>query len=186
VIPPTPTREHEEKATTRNKIPVYAWKTTTPCYWDVTEIENMSLNKRLQFTTKLFLKIDHQERYRKQADGLEQRAKRTLNSTYVEDEPTVKEWLRSLVPTRHGAAGYIHNLFPSAQWMPRYNLHWLLGDAIAGLTIGFVVVPQAMAYALLAGLTPEYGLYTSFVGAALYWLFGTSKDIVLGVSVHPV
>lgn len=39
-----------------------------------------------------------------------------------------------------------------------------------------------MAYALLANLSPEYGLYTSFVGAALYWLFGTSKDIVIGVS----
>lgn len=39
-----------------------------------------------------------------------------------------------------------------------------------------------MAYALLAGLSPEYGLYTSFMGAALYWLFGTSKDVVIGVS----
>jgi MFS superfamily sulfate permease-like transporter len=38
-----------------------------------------------------------------------------------------------------------------------------------------------MAYALLAGLSPEYGLYTSFTGAVLYWLFGTSKDIVVGV-----
>ena len=51
-----------------------------------------------------------------------------------------------------------------------------------GLTVGFVVVPQAMAYAILAELSPEYGLYTSFTGAALYWLFGTSKDIVIGVS----
>jgi MFS superfamily sulfate permease-like transporter len=44
-----------------------------------------------------------------------------------------------------------------------------------------------MAYAVLARLSPEYGLYTSFVGAALYWLFGTSKDIVIGVSngYHP-
>lgn len=39
-----------------------------------------------------------------------------------------------------------------------------------------------MAYALLAQLTPAYGLYTSFTGAVLYWLFGTSKDIVIGVS----
>src|SRR5437667_4059532 len=48
--------------------------------------------------------------------------------------------------------------------------------------MGFVVVPQAMAYALLANLSPEYGLYTSFIGAALYWLFGTSKDTAIGVS----
>jgi solute carrier family 26 (sodium-independent sulfate anion transporter), member 11 len=101
---------------------------------------------------------------------------------YREQEPTVAEWLKSLAPSRHGASEYLHELFPSAQWVMRYNLRWLLGDAIAGLTIGLVVVPQAMAYALLAQLSPEYGLYTSFVGAATYWLFGTSKDIVIGVS----
>jgi sodium-independent sulfate anion transporter 11 len=39
-----------------------------------------------------------------------------------------------------------------------------------------------MAYALLAKLSPEFGLYTSFTGAVLYWIFGTSKDIVIGVS----
>jgi len=50
-----------------------------------------------------------------------------------------------------------------------------------GVTVGFVVVPQGMAYALLANLTPEYGLYTSFVGFFLYWAFATSKDITIGV-----
>lgn len=39
-----------------------------------------------------------------------------------------------------------------------------------------------MAYALLARLSPAYGLYTTFTGACLYWIFGTSKDIVIGVS----
>ena len=50
-----------------------------------------------------------------------------------------------------------------------------------GTTLGLVVVPQALSYALLANLSPEYGLYTSFTGASLYWLFGTSKDIAIGV-----
>ena len=53
-----------------------------------------------------------------------------------------------------------------------------------GVTVGLVVVPQAMAYALLARLTPAFGLYTTFTGACLYWIFGTSKDIVIGAS-HP-
>ena len=52
---------------------------------------------------------------------------------------------------------------------------------LPGITVGLVVVPQAMAYASLAQLTPAFGLYTSFTGAVLYWLFGTSKDIVIGV-----
>ncbi|SPN99244.1 related to sulfate permease II [Cephalotrichum gorgonifer] len=103
-------------------------------------------------------------------------------SLYLESEPTVAEWLRTFKPTRRGGARYIRGLFPSATWIARYNLRWLLADSIAGLTIGFVVVPQAMAYALLARLSPEYGLYTSFVGAAMYWLFGTSKDIVIGTT----
>jgi sodium-independent sulfate anion transporter 11 len=51
-----------------------------------------------------------------------------------------------------------------------------------GVTVGFVVIPQGMAYALLAKLPPEYGLYTSFVGFLLYWAFATSKDITIGVS----
>jgi len=65
-------------------------------------------------------------------------------------------------------------------WIFHYNLTWLFGDFIAGVTVGFVVIPQGMAYALLAQLPPEYGLYTSFVGFILYWAFATSKDITIG------
>lgn len=52
-----------------------------------------------------------------------------------------------------------------------------------GITVGAVVVPQGMAYALLAQLPPEFGLYTSFMGVLIYWFFATSKDITIGVSV---
>lgn len=48
--------------------------------------------------------------------------------------------------------------------------------------MGLVVVPQGVAYALLARLSPAFGLYTTFTGACLYWIFGTSRDIVIGVS----
>ncbi|KAF2682275.1 sulfate permease-like protein [Lentithecium fluviatile CBS 122367] len=109
-------------------------------------------------------------------------ARDTLGETYVEDDPSVAEFFAGLVPTKAHVAQYVHNLFPSASWVRRYNLHWLLGDAIAGVTVGLVVVPQAMAYALLARLTPAYGLYTTFTGACLYWIFGTSKDIVIGTT----
>jgi hypothetical protein len=102
-----------------------------------------------------------------------------------EPEPTVTGWLRSIVPTASDVPKYVGDIFLCTRWLPRYNLSWLIGDSIAGLTVGFVVIPQAMAYALLAGLSPEYGLYTSFVGAALYWIFGSSKAIVIGVSHSP-
>ena len=51
-----------------------------------------------------------------------------------------------------------------------------------GITIGAVVVPQGMAYAKLAELPVQYGLYTAFMGTLIYWIFATSKDITIGVS----
>jgi len=56
----------------------------------------------------------------------------------------------------------------------------LLGDVIAGFTVGAVVIPQGMAYAKIALLSPEYGLYSSFVGVCIYLFFATSKDITIG------
>ncbi len=109
--------------------------------------------------------------------------KKTID--YYEVEPTVKEALGECVPSRHDSLCFAKSLFPCLNWLPRYNWRWLLGDSIAGLTVGLVVIPQAMAYALLATLPPDFGLYTSFAGAATYWLFGTSKDIVIGVGQSP-
>lgn len=53
-----------------------------------------------------------------------------------------------------------------------------------GITVGAVVVPQGMAYAKLAELPVQFGLYSSFMGVLLYWFFATSKDITIGVSVY--
>jgi len=51
---------------------------------------------------------------------------------------------------------------------------------IAGFTVGLTVIPQGLAYAQVAGLSPEYGLYSAFMGCFIYMIFGTSKDITLG------
>lgn len=98
----------------------------------------------------------------------------------VETEPTAAEWLSKFKPSGHGVQRYIRSLFPFWNWIFHYNLTWLFGDIIAGVTVGFVVIPQGMAYALLAQLPAEYGLYTSFMGFILYWAFATSKDITIG------
>ena len=50
-----------------------------------------------------------------------------------------------------------------------------------GITVGAVVVPQGMAYAQLATLPVQFGLYSSFMGVLIYWFFATSKDITIGV-----
>lgn len=122
------------------------------------------------------------------------------SDSYIETEPTTAEYFREFTPTVDGIRHYVHSLFPFLGWIAHYNLTWLFGDLVAGellviagwlwaiancdigITVGFVVVPQGMAYAILANLPPEYGLYTSFVGFLLYWAFATSKDITIGVS----
>ncbi|KAL0092673.1 sulfate transporter family-domain-containing protein [Phycomyces blakesleeanus] len=71
-------------------------------------------------------------------------------------------------------------MFPIVTWIHRYNFQWLVRDLIAGATVGVVIVPQSMGYAKLAMLSPQYGLYTAFVGLCVYCLFATSKDISIG------
>lgn len=109
------------------------------------------------------------------------------SDTFVEEEPTTAEWLLELLPSGQELLEYIRSLFPFLNWIGHYNLQWFLGDLVAGVTVGAVVVPQGMAYALLAKLDPQFGLYSSFMGVILYWFFATSKDITIGVCYyHPV
>jgi sodium-independent sulfate anion transporter 11 len=100
--------------------------------------------------------------------------------TFVEDQPTSAEWVREALPSGHDIVHYFRSLFPFLSWIDRYNLQWLFGDLVAGITIGAVVVPQGMAYASLAQLPPQFGLYSSFMGVLVYWFFATSKDITIG------
>ncbi|KAJ5788682.1 sulfate anion transporter [Penicillium paradoxum] len=100
--------------------------------------------------------------------------------SYNEPEPTSIDWIREIIPTGPEFGRYLINLFPFVTWIGNYNLQWLWGDLIAGITVGAVVVPQGMAYAALAGLEVQYGLYSSFMGVLIYWFFATSKDITIG------
>ncbi|KAJ5511278.1 sulfate anion transporter [Penicillium expansum] len=97
-----------------------------------------------------------------------------------ESDPTVREWLSDGIPSRQQAGQYFVRLLPFLNWIPHYNLQWFLGDLVAGITVGAVVVPQSMGYAKLANLPVQYGLYTSFIGVVIYWFFATSKDITIG------
>ena len=127
----------------------------------------------------------HPDEYREQVPeelGRQAAAGVQPHGAYYEEEPTVGEWLREHVPRRQDVVPYVASFFPLTTWIGRYNTRWLAGDVVAGITLGLVVVPQALSYALLANLSPEYGLYTSFTGASLYWMFGTSKDIAIGAT----
>lgn len=102
--------------------------------------------------------------------------------SYNEPEPTSVDWIREITPSGAQLGRYLISLFPFLTWIGNYNLTWLYGDLVAGITVGAVVVPQGMAYANLAELEVQYGLYSSFMGVLIYWFFATSKDITIGVS----
>lgn len=65
-------------------------------------------------------------------------------------------------------------------WAPGYERADLRGDLGAGVTVGAMLVPQAMAYALLAGLPPAVGLYAATIPVVVYALFGTSRQLAVG------
>ncbi|XP_078467204.1 sodium-independent sulfate anion transporter isoform X2 [Lampetra planeri] len=76
--------------------------------------------------------------------------------------------------------GRVRGLLPPLAWLPGYTLRSARMDLVAGLTVGLTVVPQSLAYAQVAGLPAQYGLYSAFMGCFVYCLLGTSKDVTLG------
>ena len=71
-------------------------------------------------------------------------------------------------------------LFPPAQWLPGYRAAWLRGDAVAGVTLAAYAIPVSLAYASLAGLPPQHGVYCYLVAGLAYALFGTSRQLAIG------
>jgi sulfate permease, SulP family len=74
----------------------------------------------------------------------------------------------------------IKQLLPFLSWLPNYKKEWLSGDLSAGLTVGVMLIPQGMAYAMIAGLPPIHGLYASTIPLVLYALLGTSRQLAVG------
>jgi solute carrier family 26 (sodium-independent sulfate anion transporter), member 11 len=74
------------------------------------------------------------------------------------------------------AAGrYLIQKAPLVQWIRHYSPRWIVNDLIAGLTVGVILVPQALAYAKIAGIPLQDGLLASWLPSALYFIMGTSK-----------
>ncbi|TMH70031.1 MAG: DNA repair protein, partial [Betaproteobacteria bacterium] len=80
----------------------------------------------------------------------------------------------------HETGGRLRALFPPAQWLPRYERAWLRHDVVAGVTLAAYAIPVSLAYASLAGLPPQYGIYCYLVAGIAYALFGTSRQLAVG------
>ncbi|XP_054635608.1 sodium-independent sulfate anion transporter isoform X1 [Dunckerocampus dactyliophorus] len=93
------------------------------------------------------------------------------------DQPLLQ---RDLGQRSSGSCRMLKIWLPILAWLPKYNLKWLQMDLLAGFTVGLTTVPQALAYAEVAGLPVQYGLFSAFMGGFIYTLLGTSKDVTLG------
>jgi sodium-independent sulfate anion transporter 11 len=69
---------------------------------------------------------------------------------------------------------------PFIKWARCYTRKDFISDLIAGITVGLTVVPQSMAYAAIAGLSPEYGLYSSYIGVLTYVFLGSCAQATIG------
>jgi len=74
----------------------------------------------------------------------------------------------------------IKTVFPPLQWLPSYNLKTLGADAIAGIMLAAYAIPVSLAYATLAGLPPQYGIYGYLLGGLFYAFLGTSRQLAIG------
>ena len=71
-------------------------------------------------------------------------------------------------------------LFPPATWLTQYHRAWLRSDAIAGITLAAYAIPVSLAYATLAGLPPQIGIYGYMLGGIGYALLGSSRQLAVG------
>jgi SulP family sulfate permease len=74
----------------------------------------------------------------------------------------------------------IKKIIPILEWLPNYNKSLFKGDLLAGITVGIILIPQGIAYALIAGLPPIYGLYCALVPQVIYAIFGSSRQVAIG------
>ena len=74
----------------------------------------------------------------------------------------------------------LKQFFPILNWLPSYKRSYLKDDLIAGVTVAILLIPQGMAYALIAGLPPIYGLYAALTPQIIYAILGTSRQLAVG------
>src|ERR1700746_4098690 len=78
-----------------------------------------------------------------------------------------------------GGAGWLW-WFPPARWLAGYRADWLPGDIVAGVTLAAYAIPVSLAYAGLAGLPPQVGIYGYLLGGLGYALLGSSRQLAIG------
>ena len=84
------------------------------------------------------------------------------------------------MPYNDSENSFLHRFFPFLIWFKGYQISTFRSDALAGVTVAVVLIPQAMAYAMLAGMPPVYGLYAAAVTPFIGALWGSLRQLATG------
>uniref|UniRef100_A0A8C8GAQ3 SLC26A/SulP transporter domain-containing protein n=1 Tax=Oncorhynchus tshawytscha TaxID=74940 RepID=A0A8C8GAQ3_ONCTS len=146
-----------------------------PCHWlpNTRQENSMVSDDKMSASVAVYRNIYTEDRFR-QSYGTEDKP-RGGGQRFREK---ITERCRC---SRAACLHLLRERIPIFNWLPKYRLKkWMLGDTIAGLTVGILHIPQGMAFALLTSVAPIYGLYTSFFPVVLYMLFGTGRHVSTG------
>lgn len=105
----------------------------------------------------------------------------------VQERKRIREIIKTKLQRNLSCSGSklkrtLTGFFPVVKWLPKYKVKdCIWGDLMSGIIIGIILIPQAIAYCLLAGLDPIYGLYTSFFSNIIYFFMGTSRHVSVGI-----
>ncbi|VVC25468.1 Hypothetical protein CINCED_3A011088 [Cinara cedri] len=93
---------------------------------------------------------------------------------------SIKNYVKKKQITHDKLLEFFHRHVPITSWLPKYDREKATGDLISGITIGLTMIPQSIAYASMANLSPQVGLYTALTGGLIYTLLGTVKQVFMG------
>jgi hypothetical protein len=129
--------------------------------------DSLSLNGRVKIDRKIYNFADFINDYPK----IDQSTKHDLKSKLCLSTKKCQPSLKCVKNT-------LEKRVPAIKWLSKYKLKdYLLSDILSGIIVATVHVPQSMSYALLATVSPVYGLYTSFFPVLVYWIFGKHYNV---------
>lgn len=101
--------------------------------------------------------------------------------TLVRNDPNLPRLRRGVVKGIHGVrAGtgtYLVDKIPIARWIAGYRPKWIIRDAIAGTSVGLIIIPQAVLLAVIAGVPLKAALLASWLPGVIYSIVGTSRGL---------
>lgn len=100
-----------------------------------------------------------------------------MTVSYKEQWPDIKAVIRKRVKCDRKK---LNQRVPILEWLPNYSKKFVLNDIIAGITVALTAIPQGIAYAVIAGLPPQYGLYAEMIPGLMYMIFGSCYYITIG------